>query len=236
MRQAWNGMVLALLVAGLPGCATLAHVVGYERGGTFAMPDLSGLSVSEAKDKLAAAGITGSVDVVDNYVCHEDEARVGVDAVCSTAPAAGQERSARTPTTLYTRPRPTAAPMPDVIGTSVAEGKRKLGAAGFARVEVEVLEPGRIPDDCVPHTVCATSPPAGAPTAFNGTKYLLVPPDDYRPRAAAKPPSGNSSDDGDDVELEGSRPSSSKPSHPEATAGTKPADKPVESKPADPIF
>jgi len=230
MRHAWIGMVLALLVAGLPGCATLAHVVHYERGGTFAMPDLSGLSVSEAKDKLAAAGITGSVDVVDNYVCHEDEARVGVDAVCSTAPAVGQERSARTPTTLYTRPRPTAAPMPDVIGTSVAEGKRTLGAAGFARVEVEVLEPGRIPDDCVPHTVCVTSPPAGAPTSFNGTKYLKVPPDDYRPRAAAKPPG----DDGDDVELEGSRPSGARPSHPEATA--KPADKPVETKPADPIF
>jgi beta-lactam-binding protein with PASTA domain len=229
MRGTWYGLAVALLVgsvAGGAGCATLARAVSYERGGTFEMPDLRGSSLSEAKDKLAAAGITGSVEVVDNYVCHEDEARVGVDAVCSTSPAAGQGRTARTPTTLYLRPRPSAAPMPDVIGRSVGEAKRTLGAAGFARTEVEVLEPGRIPDDCRPQTVCVTSPPAGAPTSFGGTKYLRVPPDDYRPRAAANP-----SPDDDDVELEGGKPVGTKP------AETKPAEtKPAETRPADPIF
>jgi hypothetical protein len=235
MRNIRNIVALALLVglvAGGAGCATLARVVSYERSGTFDMPDLRGLSVSEARDKLAAAGITGAVDVVDNYVCHEDEAKVGVDAVCSTSPAAGQGRSARTPTTLYVRPRPTTGPMPDVVGTSVAEAKRRLGAAGFARTEVEVLEPGRIPDDCRPHTVCVTSPPAGTSTSFNGTKYLRVPPDDYRPRASAKPPSGD-----DDVELEGGKPAERAGTRPAESAGTRPAEtKPAETKPADPIF
>ncbi len=217
--------LLALVAAGALGCGMLASVVKYERGGTFDMPDLRGLSVTEAKDKLATSGITGSVSIVDNYVCHEDEQRVPVDHVCSTSPSVGSGRSARTPTTLYTRPRPTAAPMPDVVGMSVAEARRVLAAAGSERVEVEVMEVARIPEGCKPETVCKTSPQAGAPASFGLTKYLSVPPPGWRPettgRRTAEPD-----------ELEGSR-----PGKPGDATETKPAEtKPAETKPAEPIF
>jgi beta-lactam-binding protein with PASTA domain len=164
----------------LPACAGLAKVVHYERSGTFDMPDVTNMSVGKAKDKLATAGITGSVDIVDNYVCDREDVKVG--DVCSTAPPPGAGRSARTPTTLYTKPAPTAAPMIDVVGKTPEQAKQLLAAAGFKRVEIEALGGDDVDDGCQPQTVCRTSPPAGQDHSFGVITVLYVAPKYTRPR------------------------------------------------------
>jgi beta-lactam-binding protein with PASTA domain len=181
-----RGKVLVVAAALLvTGCAAMAKVVKYERGGSFDMPDLKGLTVAQAKDKLATSGITGGVSIVDNYVCHDESVPVGY--VCSTHPVAGASRTARTPTTLYTRPAPTQAPMPDVVGMTPPKAREVLQAGGFERVEVEELRPDQVPEGCKGGTVCRTSPPAGQDHGFRVITVLYAAPKGYKPPVKPEP-------------------------------------------------
>src|SRR5216683_524871 len=94
--------LLLIIVVG-SSCAVLTKAASYDRSGYFPMPDVTGFTAEEARAMFAAAGITGSVDVKDNYVC--DDPKVAEMRVCSTAPAAGKMTSARLPITLYLRPK-----------------------------------------------------------------------------------------------------------------------------------
>lgn len=161
------------------GCATLARTVSYQRGGSFDMPDLSGLTVAQAKDTLAMSGITGSVEVVDNYVCDKESVPVG--HVCFTSPSAGSSRSSRTPTMLYTRPAPTQAPMPDVVGMTPNKARDLLTDGRFERVEIEELRAEKVPEGCKIGTVCRTSPPAGQVHGYRIITRLYVAPNGYKP-------------------------------------------------------
>jgi beta-lactam-binding protein with PASTA domain len=169
---------LALVVLTLSACAvqdsgikapTTRPVVVPAVIETLVVPDVTGLTPSDAKTKLALAGAR-RLDVVDNYVCKNEAVPVG--HVCYTTPRAGQVANARILIKLYVRPEPTGGPMPDVIGRTEAEARRILTASGFKRVQTRFLDSA--PQGCAPGFVCETSPPAGQKTGFDTINLIYV--------------------------------------------------------------
>jgi beta-lactam-binding protein with PASTA domain len=214
----WDLTAVAIGALAASACALVAESVQekvhYERSGDFPMPDLAGKTAEQAKVALALLGMTGSIEVVDNYVC--DDARVPEMHVCSTAPAAGHTTSARLPVTLRLRPKEVARfVMPDLVGKTGDEASRLLVAAGQEprHIFIETL-PGDPGDGCLENRVCRQSPEKGQETVVTGPKLVQLGPQGAGKRARPEP----------------APPEQHEPARPDApTQAEKPKDKPPEA-------
>jgi beta-lactam-binding protein with PASTA domain len=105
--------MMAALIATVAGCSAMAQKLTgspVRRDGNFAMPDVTGMSRTQAEAALRAQGITGSISVEENHLC--DDPKVVAPNVCTTAPAAGQATTATIPVVLYLRQKGTATVLP----------------------------------------------------------------------------------------------------------------------------
>jgi beta-lactam-binding protein with PASTA domain len=181
-----RNLTMFAVTLAVTGCATLARTVQVERSGSFAMPDVHGLTADQAKDELARAGITGSVELFENYTC--DDPTVAETKVCITAPRAGAATSARIPVTLYLRVAEIQTfMMPDLMGKTAEQARQALLALGQESPRILVETIVGAPSDCAAGRVCRQSPDAGQKTWVNGPKYVGLGPVGAGPRAPDLP-------------------------------------------------
>lgn len=152
-------LIASVLV--ITGCAAVAHITQQPRSGSFPMPDVTGQTADQARATLASAGITGTITVDNNYVCHDDH--VATAQVCTTQPVAGAPTSAELPITLHLRPAAeTSFVMPDLAGMTADQARAALVRLGEdpSRIDVETLpnDPG---GGCQAGRVCQQSPAPG---------------------------------------------------------------------------
>ena len=143
------------------GCGAVAQITHEPRSGSFPMPDVTGQTADQARSTLASAGITGTIYVDNNYVCHDDH--VATAQVCSTQPVAGAPTSADLAVTLHLRPAAQATfVMPDLGGMTADQARAALVRLGQdpSRIDVETMpnDPG---DGCRAGRVCKQSPAPG---------------------------------------------------------------------------
>lgn len=135
--------------AGLEDNASGVAIVGPPSVSTVDLPDLTGLSSSEAKSKLADAGLTlgNQNEVPDN--------KVPKGKIVKQFPAAGKtvEKSSSVDVTVSSGPNP--VPVPNVIGSSLANAQSTLRKVNFSYT-VQTVQ-SNLPAG----TVVSTNPPAG---------------------------------------------------------------------------
>jgi beta-lactam-binding protein with PASTA domain len=206
------GLRLCALVLAASACASVSRVVHYERGGSFPMPDVAGKTADDARDALAAQGISATVGVMDE-ICH-DFPDLAAERVCYTAPRAGAMTSATIPITLYVKSKVTASfEMPDLSGLTAEDARRKLASLGQNpdRVLIEPVR-GEPPRDCLGDRICTQSPEAGRTAWVTGPVLLGLGPPGWTRKTATTAPTA--------------------PTAPTATTGAKPAEPPASSRPA----
>jgi beta-lactam-binding protein with PASTA domain len=146
-----------------------------KREGTFPMPDVTGMTRSEAEAALRAQGITGSISVEENYVC--DDPNVKELRVCYTAPRAGQDTTATIPKVLYLRQKGTATyAMPDLRGKTADEARKVLVELGQIEQRLKIEEMNVLMDDCQPERVCRQDPKPNEMTKESDYKTLRIAP------------------------------------------------------------
>jgi len=142
------------------------------------LPDLTGSTEAEARQRLADAGVTGNIYTRDNTGC-EDKMEIEAGRVCGQQPKAGSRQSSRLAVTLLlarsTEHGGVGTPaewvkMPDVVGMPVEEAKAVLEKAGFTRITVQQ----QVDADCKPDVVCKQNPAAGSKGQLSLPKTLFV--------------------------------------------------------------
>ncbi len=148
---------------------------------TATMPDLHGLTRDEAIAALARAGIEPrSIDTDPDIACDDDQTKHG--RVCHQSPVPGAQTLSHMSVELelqeadpdsHTPGVPGAHyAMPDVLGLSLADARKKLAAAGFSAKDHFVLDPD---ETCgKPGVVCGQEPDPGASTTTEMPKLLRV--------------------------------------------------------------
>jgi beta-lactam-binding protein with PASTA domain len=192
------GLVVGLvagLVLGVTSCTVTRqvglHLPGDGSGSSgssgsqkITMIDVSGKSPAEAEAALRAAGITGSMDVRDNYVC--DVPGIEELHVCYTSPRAGQASSTTLPVTLYLRHKETRSfAMPDLRGKTVDEAKQILIGMGQP-ADRFIVEEARGAGDCQPSRICRQSPEPGKEHWVSLSAWLWFAPASATPRTTAE--------------------------------------------------
>jgi beta-lactam-binding protein with PASTA domain len=153
----------------------IAGKVGAGRGGTFPMPDVTGMTRTEAEAALRAQGITGSITVDEEHRC--DDPDVKATRVCYTAPRAGQSTTSTIPKVLYLRQKGTANyAMPDLRGKTVAEARQILRELGQVEQRVKIEQIEVLLDGCQPGRVCRQDPAPQAMTKESEYKELRIAP------------------------------------------------------------
>jgi len=98
---------------------------------TFEMPDLSGLKIDAAFNKISAAGLPQPAVVYDFSDLQP------IDKVFTQTPAAGSIVSKTTPVTIYISKGPNPeSEVPDLYGKTKEEALSILGIAGFTNISV----------------------------------------------------------------------------------------------------
>lgn len=142
------------------------------------LPDLTGLTEAEARQRLAEAGVTGNIYTRDNTGC-EQKMEIAAGMVCGQQPRAGSRQSARLAVTLELA-RSTErggagtstewVKMPNVVGMTVEQATAVLKEAGFTEIRVQQ----RVDADCRPDVVCKQNPEAGSQGRLSLPKTLFV--------------------------------------------------------------
>ena len=189
MNRSWWAGALVLVTS----CAAISKQVSIggqapERQGSFSIVNIIGNTKEAATAALRASGVQGSIDVVDNYVCHDPS--VAELRVCSTSPAVGATTSSRIPVTLYLRPKEAVSyVMPDVRGKTADEAKQILVKLGQPPDRFEVEEMHGWLDECEPSRVCRQHPDPGTTAYATMSRWLEIAPG-QRP-ARPTPPAPN---------------------------------------------
>ncbi|HUF02403.1 MAG TPA: PASTA domain-containing protein [Gaiellaceae bacterium] len=123
-------------------------VASSPEGVVTAVPDVSGLTVGEARAKLAESGLEARVE--------ESESDRPEGEIVRQAPKAGAEIDGDRPVLLVVSAGPQGVAVPDVVGLPLSRASREIRQAGF---EVEVL---RSPSTRPARTVLRQTPSAGA--------------------------------------------------------------------------
>ena len=143
------------------------------RDGVFPMPDVTGKTREEAEAYLRSQGITGTITVDDNYVCHDP--KVTELRVCTTHPMAGKDTRATLPLTIHLRPKGTATyDMPDLRGKSAEEAKQILMKLGQIEQRLRIETMQVVLDGCQPNKVCKQDPAPGTRTEEHDYKRLDI--------------------------------------------------------------
>ncbi|MEO3752863.1 Stk1 family PASTA domain-containing Ser/Thr kinase [Streptomyces sp. B6B3] len=152
------GAVLLLVAAGVFG----GSLLGGGEDGTVAVPDLVGLTVSQAEDRAAEVGL--SVDEKDRRPCPEDRG-----TVCATTPGEGEEIAEGGTVSLVVSEGRAPVEVPDVVGDAFADALDTLQEAGF-RVAQETDDD----TDQAAGTVLDQDPPGGRKAEPGTTVTLTV--------------------------------------------------------------
>ena len=150
------------------------------------LPDLTGLSPSEAKSKLSDAGLKlGSQDEVSSNDVPRGE-------IVRQSPAAGKKVEKSSSVDVTVSSGPNQVPVPKVVGSSVANAQGILRKAGFSST-VQTVQ-----SNSPAGTIVSTDPPAGTlqdPSKGVTIRQSLGPPSKTPPEPSTKPSSSTSKKD-----------------------------------------
>jgi eukaryotic-like serine/threonine-protein kinase len=130
---------------------------------TAAVPDVTGLTVDEASQRILEAGFVTRQQA-------EENADVEEGVVIRTDPGAGTEAALGSTVTIFASSGPNTIPIPDVRGQSENDARNTLSGAGFANVQAQQ----EASNDVQQGQVIRTDPPAGQQAAANATITLFV--------------------------------------------------------------
>jgi beta-lactam-binding protein with PASTA domain len=164
--------------AALSAVLLLAWPVDSRAQVVVTLPDVVGLSVSEARARLEESGVTGSITVekVGSEKCERQGLTAGV--VCSQAPAAGRRQLPTMEIWLAVQSGDQTRVMPPLAGLSESLARRRLSEQGFVG-QVTVRTTGA-DDRCERNThlhigaVCGQEPPSGARAPLSVAITLLI--------------------------------------------------------------
>jgi eukaryotic-like serine/threonine-protein kinase len=164
-ERRWLPIVLwiagILLVLGVVGGVAYAILGG---GSSHAVPQVNGLSLSQAEKEITQAGL--------KYTVHkEPSATVPTDHVISTSPPNGNVVPAGSTVALFVSTGPKMVKVPPVKHDSVSQATATLKAAGF-RVSVQTDNNS----NGQPNTVVKQDPTAGTKAKFGSVVTIFVPP------------------------------------------------------------
>jgi eukaryotic-like serine/threonine-protein kinase len=145
----WAAVIVAIVV-GIAGFAGWYLAAG--PGQQIAMPDVLGVQVDTATERLAAAELTLVVSGRD----FSEE--IPVDAVISTDPAPGEGARVNGEVSAIVSLGPERTDVPDVTGLSVDEAEAALGAANLAIGDRDAVFDTNVPEGAV----VGTAPQAGS--------------------------------------------------------------------------
>ncbi|HEY6415818.1 MAG TPA: Stk1 family PASTA domain-containing Ser/Thr kinase [Acidimicrobiales bacterium] len=130
---------------------------------TAAVPDVTGLTVDEASQRLIDAGFVPSQRAEENPDVEEG-------LVIRTDPAAGANAAVDSTVTIFYSSGPNTIPIPDVSGQSENDARNALTGAGFSNIQTQQ----EASNDVEEGRVIRTDPPAGQQAAANATITLFV--------------------------------------------------------------
>jgi beta-lactam-binding protein with PASTA domain len=167
----WRAAALAAVLLSAWPVDSLAQAV-------ITLPDVVGLSESEARARLEAAGVAGSitVDTVGSEKCERQGLTAGV--VCSQSPAGGRRQLVTMEIWLAVQSGEQTRVMPPLAGLSESLARRRLSEQGFVG-QVTVRTTGA-DDRCERNThlhvgaVCGQEPPSGARAPVSAAITLLI--------------------------------------------------------------
>jgi serine/threonine-protein kinase len=145
----WAAVIVAIVV-GIAGFAGWYLAAG--PGQQIAMPDVLGVQVDTATERLAAAELTLVVSGRD----FSEE--IPADAVISTDPAPGEGARVNGEVSAIVSLGPERTDVPDVTGLSVDEAEAALGAANLAIGDRDAVFDTNVPEGAV----VGTAPQAGS--------------------------------------------------------------------------
>ncbi len=149
------GIVVAALVVALAAFFLIASAR------SVAVPDVTGMTLTEAETQLSAAGL--SVEVTERRFSAEPE-----DTVLAQLPLAGQEASKGEVVMLVVSAGSEDFPMPDVIGAPVTVAQETLESKGLIVVLEAIVSEADI------DTVLASTPAPGAQVRTGDRVVLQV--------------------------------------------------------------
>jgi eukaryotic-like serine/threonine-protein kinase len=130
---------------------------------TAAVPDVTGLTVDEASQRILEARFVTRQQA-------EENADVEEGLVIRTDPAAGAEAALGSTVTIFYSSGPNTIPIPDVRGQSENDARNTLSGAGFTNVQAQQ----EASNDVEQGQVIRTDPPAGQQAAANAAITLFV--------------------------------------------------------------
>lgn len=159
----WAALALVVALAG--GAALWAATQQGADTGSARMPDLVGLSPSEAADRLAELPVSLEIS-------YEDVRSDGVEAglVASSSPESGGELAEASDVRLSVAAGPLTILMPEVVGSLEQEARQALGEEGFTDVEI-VQEPS---EGLPAGTVTESDPDEGESVPYDSAVVLTV--------------------------------------------------------------
>jgi eukaryotic-like serine/threonine-protein kinase len=131
---------------------------------TAAVPDVTGLTVDQASQRILEAGFVTRQQA-------EENADVEEGLVIRTDPAAGAEAALNSAVTIFYSSGPNTIAIPDVRGQSVNDARNTLAGAGFTGT---IQERQQAANDVEEGRVIGTEPGAGQQAAANATITLVV--------------------------------------------------------------
>jgi len=162
-------------LAGLEDIASEVGIAEPPSPSTVELPDLTGLSPSEAKSKLTDAGLKlGSQDEVSSNDVPEGE-------IVRQSPAAGKKVEKSSSVDVTVSSGPNQVPVPNVVGSSVANAQGILRKAGFSST-VQTVQ-----SNSPAGTIVSTDPPAATPR--DPSKEVVTVRQSSGPRKASPEPS-----------------------------------------------
>jgi hypothetical protein len=172
-------------LAGLEDIAPEVGIAEPPSPSTVELPDLTGLSPSEAKSKLSDAGLKlGSQDEVSSNDVPKGE-------IVRQSPAAGKKVEKSSSVDFTVSSGPNQVPVPNVVGSSVANAQGILRKVGFSST-VQTVQ-----SNSPAGTIVSTDPPAG--TRQDPSKGVTIRqssgPSKTPPEPSTKPSSSTSKKD-----------------------------------------
>lgn len=164
-RRAMLWAALALVVALIGGVALWAATQQGSDAGSARMPDLVGLSPSEAADQLAELPVSLEISYED---VRSDDVEAGL--VASSSPESGGALAEGADVRLSVAAGPLTILMPEVVGSLEEEARQALEEEGFTDVEI-VQEPS---EGLPAGTVTESDPEEGESVPYDSTVVLTV--------------------------------------------------------------
>lgn len=164
-RRVMLWAALALVVALVGGIALWAATQQSSATGGARMPDLVGLSPSEAADQLAELPVSLELSYED---VRSDDVEAGL--VASSSPESGGELSEEADVRLSVAAGPLTILMPEVVGSLEQEARQALEEEGFTDVEI-VQEPS---EGLPAGTVTESDPDEGESVPYDSAVVLTV--------------------------------------------------------------